>query len=78
MLVLGPLLFLIDKPDLNLAIKHCKRHHFADDMSLFRTNAMLYKIKDFVNAGIFKKNIMSCLKKIFIMHVLYGDRMYAQ
>ena len=36
--VLGPLLFLIYINDLNTAIKHCKIHHFADDMNLLHIN----------------------------------------
>ena len=32
--VLGPLLFLLYINDLNLAIKYCKVHHFADDTNL--------------------------------------------
>ena len=32
--VLGPLLFLIYVNDLNLAIKFCKVHHFADNTNL--------------------------------------------
>ena len=32
--VLGLLLFLLYINDLNLAIKHCKVHHFADDANL--------------------------------------------
>ena len=38
--VLGPLLFLINIyiNDLNVAIKHCKVHHFADDTNLLNIN----------------------------------------
>ena len=36
--VLGSLLFLIYINDLNTAIKHCKVHHFADDMNLLHIN----------------------------------------
>ena len=33
--VLGPLLFLLCRNDLNQAIKFCKVYHFADDTNLF-------------------------------------------
>ena len=36
--ILGPLLFLLCLNDLNLAIKHCKVHHFAGDTDLSYTN----------------------------------------
>lgn len=36
--VLGPLVFLIYINDLNLTIKHCKDHHFADDTNLLNIN----------------------------------------
>ena len=32
--VLGPLLFLLYINNMNLAIKHCKVHHFADGINL--------------------------------------------
>ena len=35
---LGPLLFLLYINDLNLAIKHCKVHHFPDDTNLLYTD----------------------------------------
>ena len=35
--VLGPLLFFLYINDPNLAIKHCKVHHFADDANLLCT-----------------------------------------
>ena len=39
--VLGLLLFLIHINDLNTAIKHCKVHHFADDINLLHINDIL-------------------------------------
>ena len=36
--LLGPLLFLIYINDLNVAIKHCKVHHFADGTNLLNIN----------------------------------------
>ena len=39
---------------------------------------MLYKVRDFVNAGILKSIYHALFEGIFIMHVLYGDRMYTQ
>ena len=43
-LFLGPLLFLLYINDLNLAIKHCKIHHFADDTDLLYTNNSIKKL----------------------------------
>ena len=39
---------------------------------------MLYKVRDFVNAGILKAIYHACLNHIFIMHALYGDKIYAK
>ena len=39
---------------------------------------MLYKVRDFVYVGILKAIYHALLCHIFIMPVLYGDRMYAQ
>ena len=36
--VLGPLLFVIYINDRNVAIKHCKVHHFADEKNLLNIN----------------------------------------
>ena len=47
-------------------------------LKLIRANAMLYKVRDFVNAGILKSIYHALFEGIFIMHVLYGDRMYTQ
>ena len=41
---LGPLLFLLHINDLNLAIKYCKVHHFADDTNLLYTNNCIKKL----------------------------------
>ena len=44
--VLGPLLFLLYINDLNLAIKYCKVHHFADDTNYYiYTNNSIKKTK---------------------------------
>ena len=42
--VLGPLLFLLYINDLNLAIKYCKVHHFADDTNVLYTNTSIKKL----------------------------------
>ena len=46
-------------------------------LKLIRVNAMLYKVRDFVDAGILNQFIMPYLTRIFIIHVFYGDRMCA-
>ena len=47
--VLGPLLFLLYINDLNLAIKHCKVYHFADDTNLLNINKSVKKMNKFIN-----------------------------
>ena len=47
--VLGPLLFLLYINHLNLAIKHCKVHHFADDTNLLHTNNSIKKLNKLLN-----------------------------
>ena len=47
--VLGPLLFFLYINDLNLAIKHCKTHHFADDTNLLYTDNSIKKLNKFLN-----------------------------
>ena len=47
--VLGPLPFLLYINDLNLAIKHRKVHHFADDTNLLYTNNSIKKLNKFLN-----------------------------
>ena len=42
--VLGPLLFLTYINDLDLAIKYCKVHHFADDTNLVNINKSPQKL----------------------------------
>ena len=46
-------------------------------LKLIRANAMPYKVRDFVDAGILNQFIMPYLSRIFIIHVFYGDRMCA-
>ena len=46
-------------------------------LKLIRVSAMLYKVRDFVDAGILNQFIMPYLTRIFIIHVFYGDRMCA-
>ena len=46
---LGPLLFLLYINDLNLAIKHCKVHHFADDTNLLYANYSFKELNKFIN-----------------------------
>ena len=52
--VLGPLLFLLYINDLNLAIKHCKVHYFADDTNLLYTNNSIKKLNKFLNKDLNK------------------------
>ena len=47
--VLGPLLFLLQINDLNLAIKYCKVHHFADETNLLYTNNSIKKLNKMLN-----------------------------
>ena len=47
--VLGLLLFLLYINYLNLAIKYCKVHHFADDANLLYTNNSIKKLNKFFN-----------------------------
>ena len=57
--VLGPLLFLLYLNDLNLAIKHCKVHHFADDTNLLYTNNSIKKLNKLLSKDL--KNLTNCL-----------------
>ena len=50
--VLGPLLFLLYKNDLNQAIKICKVHHFADDTNLLCLSNSIKKLNKLVNADL--------------------------
>ena len=57
--VLGPLLFLLCINDLNLAIKHFKVHHFADDTNLLYTNNSIKNPNKFLNKDL--KNLTNWL-----------------
>ena len=57
--VLGPLLFLLYINDLNLAIKHCKVHHVADDRNLLYTNNSTKKLNKLLNKNF--KNLTNWL-----------------
>ena len=57
--VLGPLLFLIYINDLNVAIKHCKVHHFADDTNLLNINKSPKHLNKFINIDL--KNLTKWL-----------------
>ena len=50
--VLGPLLFLLYKNDLNQAIKFCKVHHFADDTNILCLSNSIKQLNKLVNADI--------------------------
>ena len=47
--VLGPLLFFLYINDLNLAIKHCEVHPFADDTNFSYTNKSIKKLNKMLN-----------------------------
>ena len=47
--VLGPLLFLIYINDMNLAVKDCTVHHFADDTNLLLSGTNLKSLKKAMN-----------------------------
>ena len=73
--VLGTMLFLIYINDLNNAIKHCKVHHFAyTAIKLNRANAMLFKVREFVNIKILK----SIYYAIFDIHLNYTNLVWGQ
>ena len=57
--VLGPLLFLIYINDLNVAIKHCKLHHFAEDTNLLNINRSPKHLNKFINIDL--KNLTKWL-----------------
>ena len=52
--VLGLLLFLLCINYLKLAIKHCKAHHFADDVNLLYSNNSIKKLNKTLNKGLKK------------------------
>lgn len=54
---LGSLLFLIYINDLNLAIKYCKVHHFADNTNLLDINKFLQELNTFINTDL--KNLIN-------------------
>ena len=57
--VLGPLLFLISINYLNLAIKYCKIHHFADDTNLSNIDKSPKCLNKLINIGL--KNLAKWL-----------------
>ena len=50
--VLEPLLFLIYINDLNLAIKHCKVHHFVDDTDILNINKSPKPLNKLININL--------------------------
>ena len=50
--VLGPLLFLLYRNDLNQAIKFCKVHHFADHTNLLCLSNSIKELNKLVNADL--------------------------
>ena len=73
--VLRTLLFLIYINDLNNVIKHCKVHHFAyTAIKLNRANAMLFKVREFVNI----KTLKSIYYAIFDIHLNYTNLVWGQ
>ena len=57
--VFGPLLFLLYINDLQVAIKHCKVHHFADDTNLLISNKLLKRLNKLLNIDL--KNLTNWL-----------------
>ena len=55
--VFGPLLFLICINDLNLVIKYCKVHNFADDTNLININKSSQKLNKLTTADL--KNLIN-------------------
>ena len=64
--VLGPLLFLIYINEVNVTIKHCKVHHFADDTYLLNINKSPKHHNKFINIDV--KNLTKWLNasKIYL------------
>ena len=56
---LGPLLFLLYINDLRVAIKHCKVHHFAEDINLLIINKSLIRLNKLLNTDL--KNLTNWL-----------------
>ena len=56
---LGPLLFLLYINDLRVAIKHCKVHHFAEDINLLIINKSLIRLNKLLNTDL--KNLINWL-----------------
>ena len=57
--VLGPLLFVLYINDLHVAIKHCKVHHFADNINLLIINKSLKRLNKHLNNDL--KNLTNWL-----------------
>ena len=57
--LLSPLLFQLYINDLNLVIKLCKAHHFADDTNLLYTNSSIENLKTLLNNDL--KNLTNWL-----------------
>ena len=57
--VLGPLFFLIYVNDFNLAIKHCKFHHFAGDTNLLNISKSPKRLNKPINIDL--KNLIKWL-----------------
>ena len=73
--VLGPLLFLIYINELNVAIKHCKVHHFADNTNLLNINISPKHLNKFIYIDL--KNLTKWLNvNIFKAYVHYFHQIF--